>query len=158
MPGPSPADLLPGWAAGVSEVLPLVHEVSRRAWGVSTLPDGIRTRAITPAHVAFRTYQPRGVRIVCFHTSIAHPRRYPRYPRLRFIVSLAVAAQETRGRVDRYFFPRKNFPFSASCPRNFTHEPGWRSQTPPEAGQIKGKSCSYLRWSERGSAAAATSG
>ena len=34
-PEPSPADLLPGWAAGVSEGLPvLVHEVSRRAWGL----------------------------------------------------------------------------------------------------------------------------
>ena len=55
-PGPSPADLLPDWAAGVSEVSRFSCMKFLGVPGVFDYAGRKGTRAIAPAHVAFRAY------------------------------------------------------------------------------------------------------
>src|ERR1700694_6125145 len=71
---PSPADLLPGWAAGISEGLPaLVHEVSRRVWGLRLR----RTEQELALSLLFMLpsahYEGVGVRIASFRSWIPTP-------------------------------------------------------------------------------------
>src|ERR1035438_9942558 len=83
----------------------LVHEVSRRAWGLR-LRRTEQELALSPlfmlpsAHIYCV-----GVRVVCFRNSIAHPAYTPVYASL----SPSRYQRKTRGRADRYSFLVRNF-------------------------------------------------
>src|SRR6266478_447641 len=111
-PEPSPADLLPWLDRRCLRGLPvLVHEVSKRAWGLRLRRTQARTRAIALAHVAFRTFLLRR-RPGCKFSQLDSPPRL--YPCLRFTEFLAVSAQDS-GPSGSLVLSSKNFAFSASC-------------------------------------------
>ncbi len=110
-PKPSPAAC--GWFSRrrLRGLPVLVHEVSRRALGSTTTQDRAETRAIAPAHVAFRHFKSVGVLIASFRSSIPSP------PIPLFTLRCAPrgAQRKTRGRVVRYSFLVRTLSFPASC-------------------------------------------
>ena len=78
----------------------LVHEVSRRAWGLRLRRADRAARVIAPGHVAFRQCDSVGALIATFRSSIPSP------PIPLFTLHWAPrgAQRKTRGRVDRYSF------------------------------------------------------
>src|SRR5271157_5196965 len=83
-PEPSPTVLRLTFAAGISEVLPvLVHEVSRRAWGLRLRRTEQELALALLSMLPSAHFNSVGVRIACFRTSIAHPAYTPVYASLR---------------------------------------------------------------------------
>src|ERR1022692_2902442 len=78
----------------------LVHEVSKRAWGLRLRRTEHRL-ALSPLFMLPSAHINRvGVRVVCFRSSIAHPAYTPVYASL----SPSRYQRKTRGRADRYSF------------------------------------------------------
>ena len=82
-PEPSPADLLPDWAAGVSEVSRFSCMKFLGVSGVFDYAGLNRGLALSPLFMLPSAHINRvGVRVVCFRSSIAHPAYTPVYASL----------------------------------------------------------------------------
>jgi hypothetical protein len=99
-PKPSPAVLLLVGSRRLRGLPVLVHEASRRVWGLRLRRTGAGTCDIALAHIAFRHCKSVGALIASFRSSIPSPpvplftlRRTPRG-----------AQRKTRGRAVRYSF------------------------------------------------------
>src|SRR5437899_736829 len=109
---PSPPVLSPGLAAGVPRGLPvLVHEVSRRVWGLRLRRTGQELALSLLSMLPSAHYKVVGVRIASFRSSIAHPAYTPVY------ASPCTSRYPTQnsGPSGSLLLTHKNFPFSASC-------------------------------------------
>jgi hypothetical protein len=89
----------------------LVHEVSRRAWGLRLRRTEQRLALSPPFMLPSAHVNRVGVRVVCFRSSIAHPAYTPVYASLG---PSRLAAQDS-GPSRSLVLSRKNFAFSASC-------------------------------------------
>ena len=100
-PEPSPAVLLPRWSSRHLRGLPvLVHEVSRRVWGLRLRWTEQRL-ALSPLFILPSAHlYCIGVRVVSFRSSIAHAAYSPVYA----LLSPSRYQRKTRGRVDRQSF------------------------------------------------------
>jgi hypothetical protein len=82
-PEPSPAVLLPSWAAGISEVSRFsCMKFLGVSWGLRLRRTEQETRMIASAHVACRDYKRVGVLIASFRSSLAQPTYTPVYASL----------------------------------------------------------------------------
>ena len=99
-PKPSPAVLLVLPSRRLRDLPVLVHQASRRVWGLRLRRTKAGTRDVAPDHVAFRQCKSVGVLIASFRSSIPSPplplftlRRTPRS-----------VQRKTQGRAVRYSF------------------------------------------------------
>jgi hypothetical protein len=100
-PEPSPADLLSGLAAGISEVSRFSCMKFLGVPGAFDYAGPTRARAIAIVRVAFRTCLLRR-RPGCIFSQLNLPPRL--FPCLRFAVHLAVPNAKLGAKVDRYSF------------------------------------------------------
>ena len=99
-PKPSPAVLLVLPSRRLRDLPVLVHQASRRVWGLRLRRTKAGTRDVTPDHVAFRQCKSVGVLIASFRSSIPSPP----LPLFSLRRTPHGVQRKTRGRAVRYSF------------------------------------------------------